>query len=100
MHAILQADLVEQGGGASLAILAVLVVPKRQHDVLDGREAGEQVELLEDEAELLPAQVGAGAVAQLASVGAVEHHLAVGWTEQKAEQVERRRLATSRATHD
>ena len=63
MHAILQAHLVEQRGGASFPVLAVLVVAKRQHDVLDGAQARKEVEFLEDETELLPTQVCAGAVA-------------------------------------
>src|SRR6266853_315635 len=84
----------------SLAVLAVFVVAERQHNVPDGIQAREQVELLEDEAELLSAQVGAGAIAQLAGVGAVEDHLPAGWPEQETEQIQRRRLTAPGATDD
>src|SRR5256885_17086371 len=44
MHAVFEANFVQQCRGARLAVLSVLVVPQRQHHVLEGVQAGQEVE--------------------------------------------------------
>ena len=85
VHPIFQPDLIEQRGGACLAVLAVLVVAKWKHHVLDGVQAWQQVEVLEDESDLLASQIRPRAVSELARVHAVERDLAARGTEQKPE---------------
>ena len=59
------------GGGA--------VVDERQLDVVERGGAGEQVEGLEDEADLLVADAGELVVVELGDVVAVEPVAALGW---------------------
>src|SRR2546429_9180126 len=95
MHAVFEANFVQQCRGARLAVLSVLVVPQRQHYVLEGVQTGQEVEVLKDKAELLTAKVGARPVAEFAGVHPIEHDLAPGGPEKQAEEVEGRGLAAS-----
>jgi hypothetical protein len=73
---------------------------ERQHDVLLSREDRDQVEELEDEAELVAAQLGEVAVVEVADLHAVEHDRAGGGAVEPGEDVHQRRLAGTRRAHD
>src|ERR1700736_644546 len=100
MHAVLEPDLLQQRRRSCLAVLAVLVVPQRQHHILDGVQAWQQVELLEDEPQFLAAKVGPGSNGELAAIYAVEDDLAAGGSEQQTKQIQRRRFAAARPSYD
>src|SRR5256884_4164033 len=57
-HPIAEADLSERREGTRAAIVAIAAVDEGQLDVLDGIEAREEVERLEDEADVLVADRG------------------------------------------
>ena len=80
------------GGGA--------VVDERQLDVVQRGGAGQQVEGLEDEADLLVADAGQLVVVQLADQLAVEPVFALGGRVQAADQVHQRGLAGAGGAHD
>jgi len=75
-------------------------IDQRQFDVVQGRGARQQVEGLEDEADLLVADAGQFVVAQVAHQVAVDEVIAFGGRVQAADQVHQRRLARSRRPHD
>ena len=84
------------------APVAVAATGERQGqpDVLLGREDGDEVEGLEDEADLVapqPRQVG---VVELADLRAGDRHDAAGGAVEAGQQVHERRLAGPRGTHD
>ena len=69
-------------------------------DVAHGRERGQQVELLKDEADAVLAQPGALGVVERGEVDAVDDHAALGGLREPAEQVEERGLARARRADD
>ena len=73
---------------------------ERQHDVLLGGEHREQVEELEDEAELVAAQLGQVAVVEAGELGAVDLDRAAGRPVEPGEDVHQRGLAGARRAHD
>ena len=81
------------GGGDAL-------VEQRDLDVLGDRQLGDEVEGLEDEADLLAAHAGELVVAELLDRLAVELVAARGRPVEAAEEVHERRLARTRRTHD
>ena len=74
VEAVAEPDALERGGGqrARVALPAAAVVEQRQLDVLQRARARQQVEALEDEAELLVADVGELVLAQPVDAHAVE----------------------------
>ena len=80
------------GGGA--------VVDQRQLDVVQRGGAGQQIEGLEDEADLLVADARQLVVVQLADQLAVEPVLALGGRIEAADQVHQRGLAGAGGAHD
>ena len=60
---------------------------------------GKQIEALEHEADLVPAQFGALGVAHGGQIVAVHQHFAPGSLRQAADHVEQRRLAAARRAH-
>ena len=73
---------------------------ERQDQVLLGCQDRQQVEELEDEAELVPPQLGEVGVVQLCDVGAVDQNAAAGRPVEAGQHVQQRRLAGSRRSHD
>ncbi len=73
---------------------------ERQHQVLLGGEHRQQVEELEDEAELLAAQLGQLAVVEAGDLLAVEQDGAGGRLVEAGEDVHQGRLAGARRPHD
>ena len=80
------------GGGA--------VVDERQLDVVQRGGAGQQVEGLEDEADLLVADAGELVVVELADQLAVEPVVALGGRVEAADEVHQRGLAGAGGAHD
>ena len=72
---------------------------ERQQDVLLGREHRQQVEELEDEADVLAAQERHGAIGQRADVLARDLDLPGGRLVERREQVHQGRLARARRPH-
>src|SRR3954469_2763320 len=75
-------------------------VDQRQLDVVQGVGAGEQVEGLEDEADLLVADPGQLGVVELLDGGAVEDVAPGRGGVETADEVHQRRLAAARGAHD
>src|ERR687895_436071 len=73
---------------------------EREHDVLLRREDRQEVEELEDEAELVAAQPGQVAVVQLGDLDAVEDDRAARRAVESGEDVHQRRLAGPGRAHD
>src|SRR5215203_1151383 len=73
---------------------------ERQHQVLLGGEDRQQVEELEDEAELVAAQLGQLAVVEAGDVDSIEFDLARGRLVEPGEDVHQGRLAGARGAHD
>ena len=73
---------------------------ERQHDVLGRREHREQVEELEDEADVVAAQHRQLRVVEAADVDAGDRDLARGRLVEAGEDVHQRRLARARRAHD
>ena len=69
---------------------------KRVFDVLECREHRDQIERLEDETDVLAAEVGEFVVGQAVDVGAGNRDLALVGPVQATQQVEQRRLAAAR----
>jgi hypothetical protein len=69
-------------------------------DVLLGGEGGDEVEGLEDEADVLAADLGELGLRQLGQVGAVEHDFALCGLVQSAEHLEQGGLAAARGALD
>ncbi len=66
MNAVAQADLLERGDRALAPCMAIAAVHERELDVLDRIEAGEQVERLKNEADVLVADRGELVVGEVA----------------------------------
>ena len=75
-------------------------VDERQLDVLPRRHGGEQVELLEDEADAAVAHLGQGGLAHVAHVLAGQVVAARRRNVETAEDVHQRRLARARGPDD
>ena len=73
---------------------------ERQHDVLGRREHREQVEELEDEADVVAAQLRERGVVEAGDVDAGDGDLARGGRVEAGEDVHERRLAGARRAHD
>jgi hypothetical protein len=96
-----QPDLLEQRRRP--LVRATAVHPgdrRRQLDVLAGAEAGEEVEELEDEAEIGGPEPGPLALAETADLAPVESQPPLARRVEGAEQVEQRALAAARGTDD
>ncbi len=73
VESVAEADAIEGSGGAIEAFARWdVAVDRRQHDVFEGAEGSEQMELLEDEAEFLVADFGEVGLRDLRYVDAVE----------------------------
>ena len=73
---------------------------QRQQDVLLGGQRRQQVELLEDEADLVAAQLGQAGVAQAGDLGVADVDLAAGDRVEAGQAVHQRRLAGAGRAHD
>src|SRR3569623_3397518 len=92
-----QPDALQRILDALLALAArAAAIAQRHIDVVEQVEVGNQVEALEDEADLLVAQPRARLVAELRDVDAVELVLAARRFLEQAGDVEKRRLAGAR----
>jgi hypothetical protein len=98
-QAVAQPDGVDQAGHPRLVGLAA-GDGQRQLDVLLGRQDRQQVEGLEDEADLVAAQVGELLVVELGELRAVQDDRAGRRPVESGEQVHERRLARARGAHD
>ena len=74
--------------------------PQRQEDVLLGREHREQVEELEDEADVPPAELGQRVVAEVADLRVGDPHVALVRSVEPGEDVHQRGLTGARRPHD
>ena len=100
-EAILESDHLE----AANRLFAALgpwdaLVEERDRDVLDDVQLADQVECLEDEADLAAPDLAEGVVVEVGEVTAPEVVRAFGGGIQAAEQVHQRGLPGSRGTHD
>jgi hypothetical protein len=95
-------DALERRDGALLRVLHRRAAPVEQGqlDVLHRRRARQEVEPLEDEAELRVAQVGELRLAHRLDGDAVEHVVSARRLVEAAEDVQHRRLAGARRAHD
>ncbi len=85
---VAEADAIEGGGGAIASFVGRdVAVDRRQHDVFEGAERGEQVELLEDEAEFLVADFGEVGFGNLRHVDAVKGVVADRWAIEATDDV-------------
>ena len=75
-------------------------IAQGQHDVLQGRQRRQQVELLKDKADHLLPDAGQLAAGQRRHLHVVNEHCAFGGPIQTAQQIEQRTLAAARATHN
>ena len=71
----------------------------RQLDVLLGRQLVHEVERLEDEADLVSAELGEGPLGELVDAPPVQPQLAGGRSVEPAEEMEQRRLAAAARPH-
>ncbi len=100
-HAVGHADRAQRPFGALPALGAPQAgVGERQLDVDERAGARDEVEALEDEADLAVAQVGEIVLVHLADVHAVDLIAAARWYVQAAEDVHQRALAAAGAAHD
>src|SRR5579884_97137 len=89
-----------QRGQRSLAAVGRAGVEQRQLDLLDGRHAGQQVEALEDEAQLAVADRRQLVVGEAGHLDAVELVATARGLVEAADGVHQRRLARARGAHD
>ena len=101
-QALAEPDALEHLDREPLAApeLAAGRVEQRGHDVLERRAPGQQVELLEDEADVAAAPAVALAGAEPLERDLVEEQPAAGRGVEQPEQVEQRRLAAAGAADD
>ena len=97
--AVGERDRLEQLLDAPVAVTAA-GERQREPDVLLGGEDRDEVEGLEDEADLVAAQAREVAVVELADLGAADGHGAVGRAVEPGEHVHERRLAGPGRAHD
>ena len=98
MRAIGQADPIERRARFDLVGHAVEVL--RQHDVLERRQVGDEMELLEDEADGFGAKAGQLGARQRGRVDRTDAHGAVGRLIEATEDIQQGGLAGSRRSHD
>ena len=72
----------------------------REHNVLKRGEVGNQMKLLEDEANFFGAHTIKSRDREAGDVHSVEPYLARGWAVETSDQVYQRRLARTRRSHD
>ena len=89
-----------EGDGAPAQQLRAGRVQERDLDVFAGRACSEDVELLEDEAEVFSAHASAAPFAKPRRIHAVELVAAGRGDIEQADDVEHRRLTRARSTHD
>ncbi len=77
-----------------------IVIKQRQLDILAHRQLVDQVEALEDEADVALAEVGELGLVQFGDFGAVEQIRSVGRAIQHADHVQQGRFAAARRPHD
>jgi hypothetical protein len=100
-HAVLEADLFEERGGARLHLLARQALDEPRHeDVLERVELGEQVVELEDEADGAVAESRQARTAHGGELFAVHRDGAGAHDVERADAVEQRRLAGARLADD
>ena len=98
---LVEPDVQQRGSGALAALGgADRRVHHRQFDVFDGRRARQEVVLLKDEAEFVPAQVGEVVCIERGDVNAVEQVGARGRAVEAPDDVHERGLARARRSHD
>jgi hypothetical protein len=102
IEAMLHLDLRQHGLGLGLHVRGdeALAIGQREADVLEDGQLADQVEGLEDEADLAVADAGALVAGEVADVVAVEPVLAAGRRVEEAEDREERRLAAARGAGD
>src|SRR6185503_3130857 len=98
LRAVTQADAIERR--ARLVGVGHRVVVLRDHHVLERGQIGEQVELLEHDADLFTAKPRALAFVQLRQLDAVHPHAPGGGGVERPEHVHERALARARGAHD
>ena len=76
------------------------MIEQCQFDVLGNIEFVDQVEALEDETDVLLANVGALSLGVPGNVLVEEEIVTIGWVIEQADDVEQCRLATARGPHD
>ena len=81
-------------------IVALAREDEREIDVILKRERVEQVELLKHEPEMIAAERGGLALADLGKVPPVEQHRAGGGLVERGENVQKRRFAAAALAHD
>ena len=99
VDAIAETDLLERAERALSSRVAISSVDERQLDVLDRVETREQIEGLEDEAEMLVAKTGELVVGELADVLAGQEIRATVRDVEAAKDVHQGRLAGAGGTH-
>ena len=102
VETLAESDALQRRGGerARVALAAAAVVEQRQLDVLERAGARQEIEALEDEAELLVADGGERVLVEAVDAHAVEQVRAVGRRVEAAEDVHQRRLAGAGRAHD
>ena len=101
VHAVGEADLLEQQLDPRLALARAVAVEEQRHlDVLEGGDLRQQVEVLEDEADLAVADVGELVDVELRDLLAVEAVGAAARRVEAADDVEQGRLAGAGRTDD
>src|SRR5579862_6747571 len=93
-----QADAIERLRRFFLVRGAVKVL--RQHHVFHRGKIRHQVKLLEDEADLVGAIARQRALAERAHIHGIDEHAARSWRVEPAQNIDQRRLARARRTHD
>ena len=73
---------------------------KRQRDVLRGRQVGQHVKCLEDEAHAFAAKLGQRVVVEVGEINAVDQDVAAVRPVETRDEVEQRRLADAGLAHD
>ena len=99
LEPVLEPDLLEE----VVEELSLRLRPRecqRQDDVLLRRQHRQQVEELEDEADVLSAQLRDRGVAELAEPGSRDRDVALRGLVERGEQVHQRRLSRARRPHD
>src|SRR6266851_6601604 len=100
---VVQAALEAQHLGndvETVGVEAIAVNELRDGDVAFGGQGGQQIEALEDEANLVAAELGTRRVTELGQIVAVHQHAAAGGLGQSADDVKKRGLSAAGGPHD